>query len=83
MREGRKTKIVIMRNTKDVNSPSEGPGCLGEEVSGGVVVERGERTGQGGRQQEGEKERHLVLQPSPGLAAVKQIIKTPWSCYQG
>ena len=65
VRWGETTKIVIS-NTKDLNSPSEGPGSLGQEVSGGlVVVEGGEGAGQGGGegdQEEGE-EPHLVLQP--------------------
>ena len=62
--------IIILSHTKDLNTPSEGPGCLGQEVSGGVVVERGERAGQGRRDQEGGEEE----EPSPGLAPVKQII---------
>ena len=64
---------------RNSNSPSERPGSLGQEVRGGlVVVERGERAGQGGQggqggEQEAGEDHHLVLQPPPHLAGVKQM----------
>ena len=70
VRWGEATEIVLI-TTKELNSPSERPGSLGQEVRGGLVVlERGEGAGRGGEQeadQQAGDEPHLVLQHQPGL----------------
>ena len=66
------------------NSPSEGPGSLGQEVRGAMVEAGSQGADQGGEEEPGE-ESQLGLEPRTGLATLgyshTKVLSSSWGSF--